>query len=133
MNLNKFRDNFNINISKLNKELIIKEINETEDRCKVLKINEDISSVSYEVDNKLTGITIIAAGKTNQETINILSVISIAIDTFTEQNREWRNNILTRLGMFNGSFIKGKKTESRGYKFKISPANNKIVLAISKI
>jgi len=133
MNVNKFISGFNANIGKINEELIIKEINDKEDRCKVLKINEDISSVTYEVENKLTGITIIAAGKTVEETINIITTFSIVIDTFTEQKQEWRNNILTRLGMFDSTFIAGKKTESRGYKFKISPANDKIILAISKI
>jgi len=133
MNVEKFINGFNSNISKINEGLIIKEINDKEDRCKVLKINEDISSVTYEVDNKLAGITIIAAGKTVEETINIITVFSLSIDTFTGQGQEWRNNILTRLGMFDSSFITGKRTESRGYKFKISPANNKIVLAISKI
>lgn len=133
MNVSKFVSDFNRSISELNEELIIKGINDKEERCKVLKISEEISSVTYEADNKLTGITIIAAGKTVEETINIITVFSFSIDTFTGQGQEWRNNILTRLGMFDSSFITGKRTESRGYKFKISPANNKIILAISKI
>lgn len=132
MNVSKFVSDFNTNISKINEELIIKEINDKEDRCKVLKINEDISSVTYEADNRLAGITIIATGKTVEETINIITMFSLSIDTFTGQGQEWRNNILTRLGMFDSSFITGKKTESRGYKLKISPANDKIILAISK-
>src|SRR5690606_10706426 len=112
-NVDRFISDFNTSISKLNEELIIKEINDNEDRCKVLKISEDISSVTYEADNKLTGITIIAAGKTVEETINIITVFSLSIDTFTGQGQEWRNNILTRLGMFDSTFITGKKTESR--------------------
>ncbi|SDL20452.1 hypothetical protein [Natronincola ferrireducens] len=134
MQLQKFIEKFNSNIKKIGSDLEIKEIKSDEKgNCKSLIITKDIAMTSYEEENLLAGMIIIGGGKTVQDSIQILKVISLAIDSYAEQNQEWRNSVLERLGMFNGKFAFGKTTESRGYKFKIHSVKGKIMLSINKI
>ena len=96
----------------------------------IFEINDYISAsvVTTDADGEdVSGVEVIMSSGKILQNLECFKAMVIFLDCFTGHQQYWRNSVLNRLGLHNGSFVKGKKTESRGHIFKIVPNKSNLL------
>lgn len=134
MGLKSFIEKFNQKIITLDStcKISISEAGKNEN-FQNLFISENIALVAHINNEQLDAVNVLADRCSADNAIKTLKVICVVVDVYTGEKEQWRNGVLERIGLFNGNFAAGEKTESRGYLLKTKLEKNKLWFSISTI
>lgn len=117
LSIEKLINKFNSTSTKKKLDLEIKQLDRKKNnKAYPFKINNDLSGIFWVDDEKVTGITIIISPG---ESARGYLTIAIMIDIVTGTTVYDRNEVLRKLGMDNGEWIKGVETIHKGVTHKI--------------